>query len=89
MKITAHSFLLRMPAILRIALLIKRACKPTELSPISPSNSACGTKAATLSTTIKLMLPESASISTISSACSPLSGWERINSLISTPKFFA
>ena len=41
---------------------------------IGRRSAACGTRAATLSTMIKLTPPELASISTISKACSPLSG---------------
>ena len=73
------------PASLRSAWLIKRACRPTVVSPISPSISARGVKAATESTTMASMAPERTSISTISSACSPVSGWEMRTSSISTP----
>ena len=59
---------------LRIAWLIKRACKPTWVSPISPSNSARGTKAATESITNTSIAPERTKVSAISNACSPASG---------------
>ena len=64
------------PASLRSAWLISLACKPTCESPISPSSSALGTSAATESTTITSIAPLRTSASAISSACSPLSGWE-------------
>ena len=60
---------------LRSAWLISRACRPTWESPISPSSSARGTSAATLSITTRSMAPERTSVSAISSACSPASGW--------------
>ena len=59
---------------LRIAWLIIRACKPTWLSPISPSISARGTKAATESITTKSTAPESINLPAISKPCSPESG---------------
>ena len=74
---------------LRSAWLISRACNPTWLSPISPSSSARGTRAATLSTTSTSMAPERTSVSAISSACSPASGWEISNSSIFTPSLRA
>ena len=69
----------------RNAWLIKRACRPTWLSPISPSISAFGTRAATESITIISMAPERIRFSAISSACSPLSGWEIRRFSQSTP----
>ena len=48
---------------------------PTNESPISPSISARGTSAATESTTTQSTPPERMSVSVISSACSPVSGW--------------
>ena len=63
------------PVSLRSAWLIRRACKPTWLSPISPSISARGTSAATLSTTTTSIAFERTNASAISSACSPVSGW--------------
>ena len=53
---------------------IRRACRPICASPISPSISALGTRAATESMTMTSMAPERMSISVISRACSPLSG---------------
>jgi hypothetical protein len=55
------------------------------LSPISPSISALGTRAATESITMRSTAPERISMSTISSACSPVSGWEMSNSSVSRP----
>jgi hypothetical protein len=74
---------------LRSAWLINRACRPTKLSPISPSISALGTSAATESMTITSIAPDLASVSQMSSACSPLSGWEISSESRSTPSFFA
>src|SRR5258707_12686237 len=54
-------------------------------SPISPSISAFGTSAATESMTITSTAPERTSTSTISSACSPVSGWLIRRSSIFTP----
>ena len=73
------------PASLRRAWLIRRAWRPTVVSPISPSISARGTRAATESMTTTSMAPERTSMSQISSACSPVSGWEMSTSSISTP----
>ena len=73
----AMALVLRMtPASLRSAWDISRACNPTWLSPMSPSISALGTSAATESMTTMSMAPERTSASQMSSACSPLSGWE-------------
>ena len=63
------------PVSLRSAWLIRRACRPGSESPISPSISALGVSAATESMTIRSTEPERTSASTISSACSPVSGW--------------
>jgi hypothetical protein len=46
------------PVSLRIAWLIRRACRPTCVSPISPSISARGMRAATESTTMTSTAPE-------------------------------
>ena len=73
------------PDNLRNAWLINLACKPTWLSPISPSISACGTRAATESITTILIAPLRTSASQISKACSPLSGCDNNSSLVSTP----
>ena len=70
---------------LRMAWLIRRACRPTWLSPISPSISARGTMAATESMTMASMAPERTSASQISMACSPVSGWLTSRLLMSTP----
>ena len=68
---------------------IKRACKPTCVSPISPSISALGVNAATESITTTSRAPERISMSAISSACSPVSGCEIKSSSTSTPIAFA
>ena len=73
------------PASLRSAWLIRRAWRPTWLSPISPSISAFGVSAATESTATTSSAPERISSSAISSACSPLSGWETSSSSMLTP----
>ena len=74
---------------LRIAWLISRAWAPTVASPMSPSSSARGVSAATLSTTITEIAPERTSVSVISSACSPASGCEISSSSMSTPSLRA
>jgi hypothetical protein len=74
MKITIVLVRLIEPVSLRRAWLIKRACKPGRLSPISPSISALGVRAATESMTSTSTEPERIRVSAISSACSPLSG---------------
>jgi len=71
------------------AWLISLAWSPTWLSPISPSISAWGTKAATESITTIFTASLRTKASQISKACSPVSGCESNNSLISTPNFFA
>ena len=76
MKMTQVLLLAMVPVSLRSAWLMRRACTPMWASPISPSSSARGTSAATESMTITSMPPERTSISVISSACSPVSGWE-------------
>ena len=70
---------------LRIAWDMRRAWRPTWLSPISPSISALGTRAATESMTTTSTAPLRTSTSTISSACSPVSGWETSSSSVRTP----
>ena len=77
------------PVILRSAWLISRACRPTWLSPISPSISARGTRAATESMTMMSSAPERISMSAISRACSPVSGWETSSSSVFTPSALA
>src|SRR5690606_34810938 len=64
---------------------INRACNPTCASPISPSISARGVNAATLSTTTTSTAPDRTNNSTISNACSPVSGCDTNNSSVSTP----
>ena len=49
------------------------------------SISALGVSAATESTTMMSMAPERISMSAISSACSPVSGWETSSASVSTP----
>ncbi len=89
MKIMVVPELLSAPVILRSAWLIRRACRPTWLSPISPSISARGTSAATESITMMSSAPERISMSAISSACSPVSGWETSSASVSTPSALA
>ena len=89
MKITMQRERLIEPVSLRSDCDISRACRPTWLSPISPSISARGTSAATESITSTSIAFERTSVSTISSACSPVSGCETISSSISTPSFLA
>ena len=64
---------------------INLACRPTWDWPISPSISDLGTNAATESIITISTPPDSINISAISSACSPVSGWETNNSSMSTP----
>ena len=73
------------PVSLRSAWLIRRACRPTKLSPISPSISARGTSAATESTITTSTPLERIRVSAISSACSPVSGWLTSSSSTLTP----
>ncbi len=68
---------------------MRRAWRPTWLSPISPSISALGTSAATESMTTMSIAPERISMSMISSACSPVSGWDTSRASVSTPSFLA
>ena len=76
---------LRLPASLRIAWDIIRAWRPTDWSPIAPSSSTFGVSAATESIATTSTAPERISMSAISSACSPWSGWETSSSSTSTP----
>ncbi|MNC85170.1 hypothetical protein D3C83_07550 [compost metagenome] len=85
MKITSVLVRLMLPVSLRSAWLIRRACRPICGSPISPSISALGTSAATESITTTSTELERTSMSAISSACSPLSGWEIRSESTSTP----
>ena len=89
MKIAVVPVLLSAPVSLRSAWHIRRACRPTWLSPISPSISARGTSAATESMTMMSMAPERISMSAISSACSPVSGCDTSSASVSTPSFLA
>ena len=89
MKMAIVLVLLRLAVSLRSAWLIRRACRPTWLSPISPSISARGVSAATESMTTTSSAPERTSMSQISSACSPVSGWEISNWSMSTPMALA
>ncbi len=76
MNITEQLDLLMTEVSFRSAWDMSLACRPTWLSPMSPSISDLGTSAATESTTTMSMAPERTMVSAISSACSPLSGWE-------------
>jgi hypothetical protein len=58
-------------------------------SPISPSSSALGTRAATESTTTTSTPPERTMVSTISRACSPVSGWLRYRASRLMPRALA
>ena len=73
---------------LRSACDMSRACLPTCCCPISPSISSFGVRAATESITTTSIFPERTNDSTISNACSPVSGWEIKSSSILTPIFF-
>jgi len=81
--------LLILPVSLRSACDIRRACSPICASPMSPSSSAFGTNAATESITRTSSAPLRTSVSAISRACSPVSGWEIRRSSVFTPIFFA
>jgi hypothetical protein len=70
---------------LRRACDMRRACRPGSESPMSPSSSARGTRAATESTTTTSTALERTRVSVISSACSPVSGWEISSSSMLTP----
>src|SRR6185437_9458105 len=89
MKITEVRERLIAPASLRSAWLISRACRPGSESPMSPSLSALGTRAATESTTTTSTAPDRTRISVISSPCSPVSGWDTSRLSMSTPSFLA
>jgi hypothetical protein len=77
------------PVSFRRAWDMSRACSPMWESPISPSISARGTSAATRSTTMTSMAPLRTSMSAISRACSPVSGWETSSSSQLTPSLRA
>ena len=84
-KMQIVSVRLSVPASLRSAWLMSRACRPTCESPISPSISAFGTSAATESIATMSSAPERMRSSVISSACSPVSGCETSSWSMSTP----
>ena len=86
MKITTQLVLEMQPASLRRAWLMSRASRPTWESPMSPSISARGVRAATESTTTTSMAPERTRASQISRPCSPVSGWEMSMESMSTPR---
>ncbi len=85
-KTTAVLVWLIAPESLRSACDIRRACIPMLASPISPSISARGTRAATESITTTSTAAERTRVSQISRACSPVSGWEMSRFSISTPQ---
>jgi hypothetical protein len=89
MKMTRVRDLEMVEVSLRSAWLMRRAWRPTWLSPISPSISARGTRAATESTTTTSTAPLRTKTSVISRACSPVSGWETKRSSTSTPNLRA
>ena len=89
MKNTMQLLRLMLPVSLRRAWLISRACRPGSWSPISPSISAFGVSAATESITTMSTALERTSMSAISSACSPVSGWDSSRSSTLTPSFAA
>ena len=68
---------------------INRACNPMWLSPMSPSSSAFGVRAATLSMTATSIAPLRTRYSTISKACSAVSGCAMSIDSMSTPHFAA
>ena len=84
-KMTAVRLLEMEPESFRRAWLISRAWRPTWMSPISPSISALGTRAATLSMMTRSMALLRTSRSQISKACSPVSGWLTRSDSRSTP----
>jgi hypothetical protein len=89
MEITEVMDLLMAEVSLRRAWDISRAWEPIWASPMSPSISERGTRAATESTTATSMALERTKISQISMACSPESGWEMRRSSVLTPSFRA
>src|SRR5438445_337709 len=70
---------------LRRACDMRRAWRPGNESPMSPSISARGTSAATESTMMTSTAFDLTSASHISSACSPVSGWEMRRSSMLIP----
>ena len=89
MKITVALFRLTTAVSFRSACDMSLACSPMCESPISPSISALGTRAATESITTRSTAPERTRVSVISSACSPVSGWEMSRSSTLTPSLRA
>ncbi len=89
MKMRQVFVLESVPVSLRSAWLMRRACRPMCESPMSPSISARGVRAATESTTMQSIAPERTRDSTISSACSPVSGCDTHSSSTLTPRFLA
>ena len=98
MPILSRSWLMKMQTVLVFEMLevsLRRACdmrrawRPIFASPISPSISALGVRAATESMTMMSMALERISESAISRACSPLSGCEMSRLSTSTPSFWA
>ena len=77
------------PAIFLRACDMSLAWRPTCESPMLPSISADGTRAATESMTITSIALLRMRPSAISSACSPVSGWDMSRLSISTPIFLA
>jgi hypothetical protein len=63
MKMMVQPMRAALPAILRSAALMRRACAPTMMAPMSPSSSDRGVRAATLSTAMTSAAPERASSS--------------------------
>ncbi len=89
MKMTAVWDLLIVPVSFLSAWDMSLAWSPMCESPISPSISAFGTRAATESMTRMSSAPLRTSISAISSACSPVSGCETRRSSVERPSFRA
>lgn len=77
MKMTVVFDLAMMDVSLRMAWDMSLAWSPMCESPIRPSISAFGVRAATESITTKSKAAEATNFSVISRACSPESGWER------------
>ena len=86
MKITEQSERLMAAVSFLSAWDMSRACNPTWVSPMSPSISAFGTRAATLSMTTRSTALLRTRYSHISSACSALSGWDSRRSSKLTPQ---
>ena len=89
MKMHTVLDLFKLAVSLRSACDIKRACRPTWVSPMSPSISARGVSAATESMTSTSSALDRINMSAISRACSPVSGCEINSSSTSTPMALA